>query len=140
MNRRKRQNILSIHLFSEGSPACRPTKLESCTCPNGETVDIDLKAALKKMLLSKSPCGKNIKPESCLCADNSTIVPGTDEKCPTVLPVTCQCPNGTSIEVAKKINEKKEKIKEKVLAKSLCGAGVVPTECSSDNGDTFTSG
>ena len=31
-----------------------------------------------------------------------------------------------------------EKLKEKLLAKSPCGAGIKPTECSCGNGDTFT--
>ena len=33
---------------------------------------------------------------------------------------------------------KKEKRREKILAKSPCGAGVEPTECSCENGETFT--
>jgi hypothetical protein len=62
-------------LISEGSPACRPKEFESCTCPDGETVEVDPKAAFKKKLLDKSPCGEQIAPVSCLCEDDSSIVP-----------------------------------------------------------------
>ena len=62
-------------MFSEGRPACRPKDFESCTCPDGETVEVDLKAALKKKFLEKSPCGEGIAPVSCLCEDETTFVP-----------------------------------------------------------------
>jgi hypothetical protein len=62
-------------MFSEGKAACRPKEFESCACPDGETVEVDLKAALQKKFLKNSPCGEGIAPVSCLCEDDSTFVP-----------------------------------------------------------------
>ena len=62
-------------MFSEGKAACRPKEFESCTCPDGETVEVDLKAAVKKKFLEISPCGEGVALVSCLCEDESTFVP-----------------------------------------------------------------
>jgi hypothetical protein len=54
--------------------------------------------------------------------------------------VSCQCPDGSTHEVFEKLKEKKEKLKSKILDKSPCGAGVEPTECTCENGETLATG
>ena len=50
------------------------------------------------------------------------------------------CPDGSTHEVFNKLKEKKEKLKAKLLEKSPCGAGVEPTECTCENGETLATG
>ena len=64
----------------------------------------------------------------------------SDGGCSAGFPVSCQCPDGSTIDVAKKIDEKKEEFKKKVLEKSPCGAGVKPSGCVCEDGETFTPG
>jgi len=127
--------------LGEGLPACIPTQFESCTCPGGDTVQVNLRESLKAKLLEKSPCGEDVAPVSCLCEDGAEIVPfteGEEGKCSAGWPQSCECPDGSSHELWGKFKEIKEKVKEKILSKSPCGAGIKPSECTCENGDTFT--
>merc|ERR1712106_148660 len=91
--------------LGEGRPVCRPKDFESCTCPDGETVEVDLEAAgekLKEKLLAKSPCGAGIKPAECTCANGDTFTPvsssGRRNRNPCVgPPSSCTCPDGETI-------------------------------------------
>merc|ERR1712066_975294 len=102
-----------------------------------------LKDKVKERLLKNSPCGENVAPTSCLCEDGSSIVPFTgeeEERCPKGLPETCECEDGSIHEIAKGLKAIKEKVQGIFLSKSPCGAGIKPSECSCENGETFTPG
>merc|ERR1712066_1059543 len=115
-----KEHLQKISPCGEGvKPACKPKDWESCTCPGGETVDVDLEKDFKafkqemrkELILSKSPCGAGIEPTGCTCEDGSTVTldftPGT-KPCDGALDF-CSCPNGETFD--------KQQIKE--IVKSL---------------------
>merc|ERR1719397_1573663 len=105
--------------IGEGKPACKPKAWESCTCPSGETVEVDMEEAFKafkqemrkELILEKSPCGAGVEPSECACENGETFVPDFmpgQKPCEGSKFSSCTCPNGETFD--------KDKIKEVIKA------------------------